>query len=268
MDGAVLGIVRDFEQRRDRARARRPAVRARAPPRRDVRAPERAPAGSRRARRRSLPRDRDRRGASRSRPIRRAVGRTAKARRPYRHRARPHSRFRPPPIDPFPRAATRAPRACESRGRPSRAFRARASASPYRPVAWQQRRPLGIDLVASDSRPRALDRAARLLPRTDGNAPRAARGCRARFPHRATNATASVATDSARSWSAMRPSRSPRTNRSFDSASQLFERRTVGTANLQAIDRRRKIRDGDSPARIASGVDHHDAFLRPVSSAG
>ena len=48
---------------------------------------------------------------------------------------------------------------------------------------------------------------------------------------------------------------------------QVFEGRTFGTAKLQALDRCRKIGDGDSAARIASGVDH-DAFFNPVSSAG
>ena len=136
VDGAVFGIVRGLEQRRDERQgdvqlsARERHLGA-MPPSRHV-----LPAGSRRARPRSPPPGRDRRGASRSRPIRRAVGRTGRATRHCPHRARPHSRFRPPPIDPFPPAATRAHQACESRDRPSPVRSRRTSASPYRPVAW------------------------------------------------------------------------------------------------------------------------------------
>ena len=42
---------------------------------------------------------------------------------------------------------------------------------------------------------------------------------------------------------------------------QVFEARTFGTTKLQAIDRRRKIGDGNSPARIASG-----SIMRRVGS--
>jgi hypothetical protein len=49
---------------------------------------------------------------------------------------------------------------------------------------------------------------------------------------------------------------------------EVFERRTLDTAEFQAVDRSGEIGDGNSPTRIAPGVDHHRAFSRPVSSAG
>ena len=247
--------------------ARRPTVRARARPRRDGRVPERAPAISRPARRRSPPHVPDRRGASRSRPIRRAIGRTAKVIRRYPHRARPRSRFRPLPIDPFPRAATRARQACESQGRPSPVFRAEpalryigpwpATAPPFRD------RPLSLD-----TRPRALDREASLLPRSDGNARRAARECRAhRFCSATTRWPRSRLIPLGRDPRSGQASR--REEQELRQRDQVFERRTFDAAKLQAIDHRRKIRDGDSPARVASGVDHRALrVFRPVRSAG
>ena len=48
---------------------------------------------------------------------------------------------------------------------------------------------------------------------------------------------------------------------------QALEGSTFSTTTLQAIDRCRKVGDGDCTACITSGIDH-DAFFNPVSSAG
>jgi hypothetical protein len=48
---------------------------------------------------------------------------------------------------------------------------------------------------------------------------------------------------------------------------QIVKARAFATTELETVDRGRKIGDGNSAARIASGLDH-DAFFRPVSSAG
>ena len=48
---------------------------------------------------------------------------------------------------------------------------------------------------------------------------------------------------------------------------QALEATTFRTTKFQAIDRCRKIGDGDCAARITSGIDHA-AFFNPVRSAG
>src|SRR5690348_3279973 len=48
---------------------------------------------------------------------------------------------------------------------------------------------------------------------------------------------------------------------------EVFEGPRLRTPKLPAVDHRRKIRDGDSAARITTGV-HHAASFPPVSSAG
>ena len=229
IDGAILGIVGDFEQRRDERGSDVQAVRARARPRRDARVPERAPAISRRARRRSPPHVPDRRGASRSRPIRRAVGRTGKVRRHHRHRARPHSRFRPPPIDPFPRAAMRARRACGFQRSSVASLSRRTSASLIPSRRLEQRRLFEHRSLALDTRPRALDREACLLPRSDGNAPRAAHECRAHRAVSGDNAIASFATDF-RPVMIHDPAEQVAANKQkLRQREQVFERRTFDT---------------------------------------
>ena len=174
--------------------------------------------------------------------------------------------LRPPPIDPFPPAATRARQACESQDRPSPVFRAepaprRIVRSPGAAPPFRHRSP------APDTRPRALDREARLLPRSDGNAPRAAPGCRARSRHRATDRDR-LGGDEFRPVMVRDPAEQVAAHeQQLRQRDQVFEGRTFGATKLQALDRCRQIGDGDSAARIASGVDH-DAFFKPVSSAG
>jgi hypothetical protein len=116
--------------------------------------------------------------ASRSRPVGKAVERTGSVIRHRPHRARPRSRLRLLSIDPSRPTARRALQRCEFQDRRPPVFRADPTPLYIAPSPGAAP-PFRCRSLALNIQPRTLDREARLLPRIDGNVPRAARGCRA-----------------------------------------------------------------------------------------
>ena len=124
----------------------------------------------------------------------------------------------PPAIAAFQRAMSQARRACESHNRPLPGFHAVAaphhifrSPGTARPLSCRSR---GWTPGASARSRRCV------LPRSAGSAERAAHAYEVRGAVSGDSAMARSATRSARSWSAMRPSKSPRRNSRFDNASR------------------------------------------------
>ena len=162
--------------------------------------------------------------ASRPRPIRTATGRTARAIRRRRHRALRHRGLRPWPIRPSPPTASPARRACGCRGPPRQSF-AQCERLDELSGRLAQRRPRGLDLpVRAADGNRSIEQRMRFLESMEAlGEPRAGDQLLAydgRVDRVRHEAAASLAAASARSWSAMRPSRSPRRNSSSDNVTR------------------------------------------------